>query len=229
MNNFFAGLLALSFLGMIILEIIFLYNKVTHHLLFHEPNKRNKTFLLCALLIFCVSIFGFQSTNPAPSTAKPPVKKIYKTKTVGKKDLASARIQAYQLEKDSSKVDKQSESVEKLVDKVSSQKVVSSEAISSEKAAASESIASQKADSVSESQQAKKASQQAQASSSTKANRTSTQGDLDTGNTKKIVGNVNSKIYHTPDQAGYHMSSKNAIYFNTEAEAQAAGYRKAKR
>ena len=40
-----------------------------------------------------------------------------------------------------------------------------------------------------------------------------------------IVGNSRSKIYHTPDQQGYHMNSANAVYFNSEAEAQAAGYR----
>ncbi|MBD8084796.1 hypothetical protein HUK45_00695 [Limosilactobacillus sp. c9Ua_26_M] len=34
-----------------------------------------------------------------------------------------------------------------------------------------------------------------------------------------IVGNSRSKIYHTPDQQGYHMNSANAVYFNSEAEA----------
>lgn len=41
-----------------------------------------------------------------------------------------------------------------------------------------------------------------------------------------IVGNANSKIYHTPDQREYHMNPVNAVYFNNEAEAQATGYRK---
>ena len=45
----------------------------------------------------------------------------------------------------------------------------------------------------------------------------------------QIVGNRNSKIYHVPGQAGYHMSGANAIYFNTEEEAIAAGYRKSLR
>lgn len=44
-----------------------------------------------------------------------------------------------------------------------------------------------------------------------------------------IVGNSRSKIYHTPDQQGYHMNSANAVYFNSEAEAQATGYRKSLR
>lgn len=54
-------------------------------------------------------------------------------------------------------------------------------------------------------------------------------GDMNTGNSRKIVGNINSKIYHVPGQAGYRMSSKNARYFNTEKQAIAAGYRKSKR
>ncbi|MFC6170801.1 DNA/RNA non-specific endonuclease [Loigolactobacillus jiayinensis] len=54
-------------------------------------------------------------------------------------------------------------------------------------------------------------------------------GQIATDSQGKIVGNVNSKIYHTPDQAGYNMNSANAIYFDTEAQAQAAGYRKSLR
>ena len=52
---------------------------------------------------------------------------------------------------------------------------------------------------------------------------------LYTGNQGTIVGNSNSKIYHVPGQAGYHMNSANAVYFNSEQDAINAGYRKAKR
>ena len=45
----------------------------------------------------------------------------------------------------------------------------------------------------------------------------------------KIVGNKNSKIFHQPWCSGYdRVSEKNRVYFNTEAEAEAAGYRLAK-
>ena len=54
-------------------------------------------------------------------------------------------------------------------------------------------------------------------------------GDMNTANSGKIVGNRNSKIYHVPGQAGYRMNSANAVYFDSEAEAKAAGYRKALR
>ena len=50
-----------------------------------------------------------------------------------------------------------------------------------------------------------------------------------TGQTGQIVGNRNTHVYHVPGQARYSMKAANAVYFNTEAEAQAAGYRKAQR
>lgn len=52
----------------------------------------------------------------------------------------------------------------------------------------------------------------------------------DISNTQgKIIGNKNSKIYHTPGSASYNkISPENRVYFNTEADAQKAGYRKTK-
>jgi hypothetical protein len=44
-----------------------------------------------------------------------------------------------------------------------------------------------------------------------------------------IIGNRNSKIYHLPNCPDYNkVSEKNRVPFKTEAEAQAAGYRKAR-
>lgn len=54
-------------------------------------------------------------------------------------------------------------------------------------------------------------------------------GKINTASTGRIVGNRNTKIYHVPGQAGYHMNSSNAVYFKTEAQARAAGYRKSLR
>lgn len=54
-------------------------------------------------------------------------------------------------------------------------------------------------------------------------------GDMTTGGQGKIIGNVNSKIYHVPGQASHRMNSGNAVYFDSEAAAQAAGYRRSKR
>lgn len=45
-----------------------------------------------------------------------------------------------------------------------------------------------------------------------------------------IRGNRNSRIYHLPQDASYHkISPRNIILFETEAQAKAAGYRRAKR
>ena len=45
-----------------------------------------------------------------------------------------------------------------------------------------------------------------------------------------IKGNKKSRIYHTPGQRSYNkISKKNVVYFKTEEEAKAAGYRPAKR
>ena len=73
------------------------------------------------------------------------------------------------------------------------------------------------------------AQSQAQASQATSQSQVQSASSVVTGQEGKIIGNIRTKIYHVPGQAGYSMSSKNAVYFNTEAEAQAAGYRKSQR
>lgn len=42
-----------------------------------------------------------------------------------------------------------------------------------------------------------------------------------------IVGNKNTKVYHLPGDKGGLPSAKNAVYFQSEAQARAAGYRPA--
>ncbi|PLW60203.1 hypothetical protein [Lactococcus lactis] len=79
-------------------------------------------------------------------------------------------------------------------------------------------------------EEAKKAEETKNATAAAEA--TNSQATTDTIYTKdvgQIVGNSRSKIYHVPGQAGYHMSGANAVYFNSEEEAIAAGYRKALR
>lgn len=45
----------------------------------------------------------------------------------------------------------------------------------------------------------------------------------------KIIGNRNSMIYHLPGGAFYdRISEQNRVYFNSEQEAQKAGFRKSK-
>lgn len=58
-----------------------------------------------------------------------------------------------------------------------------------------------------------------------------TNEDTTSEETIEIRGNKNSKIYHMPGQDSYEemADSKNLVIFHSEQEAQAAGYRKAKR
>lgn len=45
----------------------------------------------------------------------------------------------------------------------------------------------------------------------------------------RIIGNINSRIYHLPGQSDYgKVREKNRIYFRTEEDAQKAGFRKAR-
>lgn len=57
-------------------------------------------------------------------------------------------------------------------------------------------------------------------------------GDLHTATATaggQVVGNRRTHCYHIAGQADYRMNSDNAVYFNSEAEAQAAGYHKSLR
>lgn len=54
-------------------------------------------------------------------------------------------------------------------------------------------------------------------------------GKVYTGNSNKIIGNARTRKYHVPGQAGYNMNSENAVYFDSEEEAQAAGFVRSKR
>ena len=45
--------------------------------------------------------------------------------------------------------------------------------------------------------------------------------------TGMIVGNKNTRVYHLPGDKGGMPSAKNAVYFRSEAQARAAGYRRA--
>ena len=80
-------------------------------------------------------------------------------------------------------------------------------------------------------QENKDSSSEQNASSSLTSGSQSTQSSTPTSTGQGIIkGNKNSKIYHLPGQKDYDkISPKNVVYFNSEAEAQAAGYRVAKR
>ena len=66
-------------------------------------------------------------------------------------------------------------------------------------------------------------------SNSTSISKTNKTADASTSQ-GSIRGNRKSKIYHSPGQAKYNkISPDNIVYFNSAAEAEAAGYRAAKK
>lgn len=148
-------------------------------------------------------------------------------------------VAAIKAAKEASSRLKASESAAKRASEESSSLAASSSRAASESMSISSSIAaSESAKAASESESlavsasAAAASSSAEAAAQTQNTGVGTggqRGDMDTDSAGVIVGNANSHIYHVPGQANYRMNSANAVYFNTEADAQAAGYRKALR
>ena len=101
------------------------------------------------------------------------------------------------------------------------------EKAAAEKAAAEKAAAEKAAAEKAAAEQA--AAEQAAAEQAASMNRIEDSGQIYTKDQGAIIGNSKSKIYHLPGQAGYHMSSSNAVYFDSEEQAIAAGYRKSKR
>ncbi|MDG6115983.1 histone H1-like repetitive region-containing protein [Lactococcus formosensis] len=101
------------------------------------------------------------------------------------------------------------------------------EKAAAEKAAAEKAAAEQAAAEKAAAEQA--AAEKAAAEQAASMNRIEDSGQIYTKDQGAIIGNSKSKIYHLPGQAGYHMNSSNAVYFDSEEQAIAAGYRKSKR
>ena len=147
------------------------------------------------------------------------------TKKVGTKELnkekARAKVLKQEQKNKQAEYDKLKQQLDDYQEKEEQQKQEAEQARKKAEAAAKkEAKARQK-----EAEEQQKAAQRQEANTSSSSNH----GDLYTGNQGTIVGNSNSKIYHVPGQAGYHMNSANAVYFNSEQDAINAGYRKAKR
>ncbi|WDF82618.1 hypothetical protein PQ472_12100 [Lacticaseibacillus pabuli] len=185
-------------------------------LLWQRQHHKSRQLALMLLIMagFCVVVSACSSQPAKPTT---------RTKTevvqIGVSRRDSAKAESRRLDAEFEKIDSESASL----DSVSSSSVAaassSAAAASSERAAAASEQAAQ----------AKAASSSRAAAARTAHSAPTNHGDMNTGNTGRIIGNANSKIYHVPGQAGYRMNSSNAVYFSSEAAAIAAGYRRSKR
>lgn len=163
------------------------------------------------LMLLIPAFYGTLVTqDPEPPEQSPET--IYKTST---KSIGVAALKKAQSES------KMLKSQEQSIDKVSSSK--EEERQSSVKASEQASIAA----SASKEEASRQASLSQQASSGNQD--TSSADQVVTDESPKIIGNINTKVYHTPDQAGYRMNAANATYFDNESQAIANGYRKSKR
>lgn len=154
---------------------------------------------------FVLTLFGCSNQAAPKSNA---VKTHYVVKKVGVKKLAAAKAKRKVLKKEKSKEEAE---YEQLKDQLKEDK---------DKQAQQE----KQAEAAQQTQAAAQAQRQ-KAQPAVSVNR----GNMNTAQTGRIVGNSRSHIYHVPGQRGYRMNSANAVYFNSEQAAQAAGYRRALR
>ncbi|GEK07325.1 DUF308 domain-containing protein [Schleiferilactobacillus harbinensis] len=212
---------------------------------FHRLRSRQsfgRWAILAAILLLTVGIAGCGTSDQSANTANTASVK----KLTAKEKAARAEAKSLAAKKSSQNAVAESLSKKRsdLEDELAAKESVKAEAASKEsarQAAASSSAAAQSSSLAAAAESSKQAaaaesSKQAAASSSqaaAAAQQTQTaqsqRGDMNTAETGTIVGNVNSKIYHVPGQAGYRMNSANAVHFNTEQDAINAGYRKALR
>lgn len=212
---------------------------------FHRLRSRQsfgRWAILAAILLLTVGIAGCGTSDQSANTANTASVK----KLTAKEKAARAEAKSLAAKKSSQNTVAESLSKKRsdLEDELAAKESAKAEAASKEsarQAAASSSAAAQSSSLAAAAESSKQAaaaesSKQAAASSSqaaAAAQQTQTaqsqRGDMNTAETGTIVGNVNSKIYHVPGQAGYRMNSANAVHFNTEQDAINAGYRKALR
>lgn len=216
--------------------ILFWFYLLPYYLLKKFVFKKNKhqvfwancvTIALFVLLSLAVSPSSTTTTSSNEDALAKSSRVVHKTvtKKVGTKELnkekARAKVLKQEQKNKQAEYDKLKQQLDDYQEKEEQQKQEAEQARKKAEAAAKkEAKARQK-----EAEEQQKAAQRQEANTSSSSNH----GDFYTGNQGTIVGNSNSKIYHVPGQAGYHMNSANAVYFNSEQDAINAGYRKAKR
>ncbi len=201
----------------------FVFNKNKHQVFWANC----VTIALFVLLSLAVNPSSTTTTSSNEDALAKSSRIVHKTvtKKVGTKELnkekARAKVLKQEQKNKQAEYDKLKQQLDDYQEKEEQQKQEAEQARKKAEAAAKkEAKARQK-----EAEEQQKAAQRQEANTSSSSNH----GDLYTGNQGTIVGNSNSKIYHVPGQAGYHMNSANAVYFNSEQDAINAGYRKAKR
>ena len=243
-GNFVLNIASISLILFVISLITFIVSKTRKH---STARFNFKKIMLGILVIFVTALFvdvakgGPEASSHSSEATTSQVKNTSSNSKKEKKanELAKKKAESLSKKKEAKKESLKEAKAESKVESESAASESESESIASSMSESS-SIAASVAlsQSVSASISASSSYTAAVSSSAAASSRaavskatttTNTGDDLYTGTSGKIIGNSSSHIYHVPGQAGYHMNSANAVYFNTEADAQAAGYRKSLR
>lgn len=209
-------------LAKIIFAIIAIYYGVKFFRL--KNNRRQgvkKRFIYSSIAFILLLLFGTQPSSVKSSTDSNV--KIVK-KYVGKDKYEIAKDEHTALVAKKKKLEKQVDKSQDKKDEIVDQQRQEKEDAAREQARQQEEAQKR----AQEDAKAQEKAQSQQAKASTDSGSGVAKGDMNTSSSGQIVGNKNSHIYHVPGQRGYNMNSSNAVYFNSEQEAIAAGYRKAK-
>lgn len=220
MSNLFILLFLVAFLSCITVPIVWVVRRFKQ-----KPFPSFKKALLGSFTLLVISFVGVGATAAKTETVSP--QKSSNSSINGKKKEQSKRAASESL-----KAEKESSSRAESARAESSKKASSEAAESLRVASSSAAKSSSEAQSISIAQSQSRANSESisvAASSAAQQQSVTNATQVYTGASQQIIGNSRSHIYHVPGQAGYHMNSANAVYFNSEADAIAAGYRKSER
>lgn len=194
--------------------------------------KRYRIGLIVSIVVMFVATImsgGTEDTTSKQSSSSADTTKVVKKqKYIGKDKYDIAKKENVALLAKQKKLQKQEDKLQEQQDKIASDEAEAKRKEQEQQAAAQKEQEEQ-AKAAQKQQEEAAAQQKQQQEQQQSASQTQTRGDMNTSDTGTIVGNANSHIYHVPGQAGYRMNSANAVYFHSEQEAIAAGYRRAKR
>lgn len=194
--------------------------------------KRYRIGLIVSIVVMFVATImsgGTEDTTSKQSSSSADTTKVVKKqKYIGKDKYDIAKKENVALLAKQKKLQKQEDKLQEQQDQIASDEAEAKRKEQEQQAAAQKEQEEQ-AKAAQKQQEEAAAQQKQQQEQQQSASQTQTRGDMNTSDTGTIVGNANSHIYHVPGQAGYRMNSANAVYFHSEQEAIAAGYRRAKR
>nr|WP_231099243.1 calcium-binding protein [Priestia aryabhattai] len=249
-HNFITGLSLFLFLLSIIGFLVGLIKPKWVLPKFKVKTRKRILFSYLYLILSCLFIVGIFSDEESTSTpASTQISSSQNSVTVAsKKDVADSSKQ--KVEKNDSdkavKEEKRQKAEEQAAKEEAKRKAEEQAAKEEAERKAQEQAAKEEAERQAEEQAAKQeaerkaqqaASQQATTSSSTSSsgnykpfeNDPSDDQQSNMSCSGQIKGNKNSKIYHVPGGAYYDRTQDNIVWFCSEADAQAAGYRESQR